>query len=90
MDLAYKEKFGLHRERTKIQVMSKSSCGYVSGFNLYISNNVNPPRFLLGIDAPSRHSPVLLGSHRLSDGEPEYWTIKVEYFIEPYTILFHS
>lgn len=33
---------------------------------------------------------MLLGSHRLSDGEPENWTIKVEYFIEPYTIIFHS
>lgn len=49
MDLAYKEKFGLHRERTKIQVISKSSCGCISGFVLYISNNINPPRFLLGL-----------------------------------------
>lgn len=49
MNLAYKEKFGLPRERTKIQVTSKSSCVYISGFVLYISDNVIPPRFLLDL-----------------------------------------
>lgn len=35
---------------------------------------------LEGIDAPSWHKSVLFGGHKLNNGEPKYWTIKVEYF----------
>lgn len=35
---------------------------------------------LEGIDAPSWHRSVLFGGHKLNNGEPKYWTIKVEYF----------